>query len=598
VSQSQNLNFHVDESSVWFREESGWPEEVPKNMEFPRTTLGEMLRQAAQRWPDHVAMWFLGSTMTYRELDRHVDALATSLHELGVKKGDVVAMLLPNSFQYVIGYYAVTRLGAVVSGLNPTYKPNEILHQIKTIGARTLICLDALYEEKVAPILEKTEIKALIGTNVADFLPFVKRALGKMLKKIPTGPMPTGTLRLLDLLSGPINPPKVEIDAVEEAATYIMTGGTTGVPKAAVLTHFNCVSNALQCKAWLYKVEPGVGDVGILPFFHSFAMTTVMNLSVAYGGLMILFPKPPTMEEYVKTLQAVGPKDGSCMVGAEILFQKMTDYLEKNPKLKVDDKLILCVSGAGPLHRHVQERFEEITKARLVEGYGLTEASPVVSAGPFWPAGERKVGTIGLPFPGTDWRIVDKTDPSKSLGVGEGPEDTTHIGEIAVAGPQVMKGYLDQPEETAETIVEMDGKRWLLTGDIGYMDETGQIVILDRKKQLIKHKGYSVFPKEVESLMGMNPSISEVAVAGLPDEETGEVIKAWVVLKEEHRGKVTETELAAWAKENLTHYKVPRYVEIRDELPKTLVGKVLRRELQEADPIWKAAKSREASRGE
>ncbi len=582
------VNFHVPEDRIWFGPKSGWPDEVPKNMEFPRMSLGELLREAARKWPNYRAMWFLGQYMTYRELDRHVDALATALTHLGFKKGDVIALLLPNSFQYVISYYAVTRIGAIVSGINPTYKPNEILHQVKTIGAKGLIVLDALYEEKVAPIRDKTDIGVVIGTNVADFLPFLKRLLGKLLGKIPTGPLPADALRFTDLLNTTPRPPEVDFDPVDHPATFIMTGGTTGVPKAAVLTHFNVVSNALQSKAWLYKIGPGHGVVGILPLFHSFAMTTVMNLATTMGLMMILFPRPPKMDEFVPTLMKVGPEKGSAMPGAEILFQKLADFLEANPQYKVTDKLTLCVSGAGPLHRHVQEKFERVTGGRLVEGYGLTEASPVVSAQPFWPKGERRTGTIGLPFPGTEWRIVDQTDPHKDLGIGSGPEDTEHIGEIAVAGPQVMKEYLNRPDETAETIIEMDGKRWLLTGDIGFMDETGQVTILDRKKQLIKYKGYSVFPKEVETLLGMNEHVAEVAVAGLPDEETGEIIKAWVVLKESSRGKVTEEDLLAWAKENLTHYKVPRLIEIRDELPKSLVGKVLRRVLQENDPIWKA----------
>ncbi len=592
----ENLNFHVDENKVWFGPKSGWPDEVPKNMEFPKMTLGELLRDAARKWPDHKAMWFLDETMTFRELDRHADALATGLSNLGFGKGDVIALLLPNSFQYVIGYYGVTRIGGIVSGINPTYKPNEILHQLKTIGATGLIVLDALYEEQIAPIRDKTDIRVIIGTNVADFLPFLKRTMGKVLKKIPTGNLPGDAMTLQSILSSKaIAPPKVDIDPVEDPATYIMTGGTTGVPKAAVLTHLNVVSNALQAKSWLYKLGPGHGDVGILPLFHSFAMTTVMNLSVALGTMMILFPRPPKMDEFVKTLIKVGPAPGSAMPGAEVLFQKLADYLEKNPQYKIADKLSLCVSGAGPLHRHVQEKFERVTAARLVEGYGLTESSPVVSSQPFWPKGERRVGTIGLPFPGTEWRIVDATDPSKDLGIGAGPEDEDHVGELAVAGPQVMKGYLNKPDETAETIVEMDGKMWLLTGDIGYMDETGQVTILDRKKQLIKYKGYSVFPKEVETLLGMNEHVSEVAVAGLPDEETGEIIKAWVVLKESSRGKVTEEELLAWAKENMTHYKVPRLIEIRDDLPKSLVGKVLRRVLQEADPIWQAAQAKKSA---
>jgi len=227
----------------------------------------------------------------------------------------------------------------------------------------------------------------------------------------------------------------------------------------------------------------------------------------------------------------------------------------------------------------VQEKFEKVTKSRLVEGYGLTESSPVCSAGPFW--GNRKIGTIGLPFPGTDWKIVDSADPNKDIETGE-------TGEIVIAGPQVMVGYLNQPEETAETIVTLsDGKRWLLTGDIGRMDQQGRITIEDRKKQLIKYKGWSVFPTEVETLLMGHEAISEVAVAGLPDTESNEIIKAWVVLKSNYQDKVTTDQIRAWAKENLTFYKVPTHVELIDELPKTMVGKVLRRVLQEKDPIWK-----------
>jgi long-chain acyl-CoA synthetase len=238
------------------------------------------------------------------------------------------------------------------------------------------------------------------------------------------------------------------------------------------------------------------------------------------------------------------------------------------------------VSGAGPLHRPVQEAFERRTGGRLTEGYGLTESSPVVSAGPFW--GKRKIGSIGLPFPGTDWKILE-SDGTRELKFGE-------MGEICVHGPQVMKGYLNQPEETAEVLADIDGKIWLRTGDIGYMDEDGWIFIRDRKKQLIKYKGYSIFPKEIEELVGQHPAVSEVAAAGIPDPETGEVIKVWVVLRPEYQNKITEQELINWAKENMTHYKVPRMVEFRKDLPKSMVGKVMRRELQEADPLYQERK--------
>jgi long-chain acyl-CoA synthetase len=582
--------FHVDESKPWFTEQAGWPEEVEKNPELDTKTLYEMLEEAVERFGDARAMWFqpLDATMSYNEYKEAVDRLATGLYRKGIEKGDVVAVMLPNSFQYVVSYYACARLGAIVTGVNPTYKPGEILHQLKTTNAKALIVLDALYEEQVAPIFEKSPCQLLVATNVVDMVKGngFKKFLGKLLGKIPTGAVPGSAIPLLDLLASPPEPPEVEVKP-DDVATYIMTGGTTGVPKAAVLTHFNCVNNAKQALLWLYKVMAGGANVGILPLFHSFAMTAVMNSTLRYGGWMMLFPRPPDQEILVQKLIELAPEQGYIYCGAEILFKKFSDFMEK-PESKeryakdLEGKLVLCISGAGPLHRPVQSAFESITGARLSEGYGLTEASPVVSCQPFW--GERVIGTIGLPFPGTDWRIVDKDDHEKDLGRGEDA-----VGELAVAGPQVMKEYLNRPDETAETLVEMDGKTWLLTGDIGYMDEHGRVVIQDRKKQLIKYKGYSVFPKEVEELIGGHDAVSEVAVAGLPDKETGEIIKAWVVLREERKGSITEDELREWCEENLTHYKVPRFVEFIDEVPKSPIGKVMRRELQEADPLWKKA---------
>ena len=578
----------VDESEVWFRRESGWPDEVPKNLEFPKMALGEMLDESVRKYGSRPAMWFLDQWMSYDELGRHVNALAAALHNLGIRKGDVVALLLPNSFQYVISYFGCMKLGAIVSGINPTYKPGEALHQIKTVGARVLIVLDALYPSIIKKVEREAGFELVITTNIGDFLPRVKRTLGKLLKKIPTGAVPSSAHALATLLKTAPTPPRVELDVEEDTAVYIMTGGTTGVPKAAVLTHFNCVSNVLQCRAWLYKAEPGAAQVAILPFFHSFGMTAVMNLGLSIGAWLMLFPKPPSSEELSRRIETIGPPEATFFCGAEVLFQKLADYLEANPgKHKIDNKLTMCISGAGPLHRHVLEKFERITNGRLGEGYGLTESTPVVSACPFY--GNRKVGTIGLPFPGTEWKIMDMETATRELPPGE-----SNIGEICVAGPQVMKGYLNREEETAETIKKFsDGKLYLLTGDLGFMDETGQITIRDRKKQLIKYKGYSVYPKEVEELVAVHPKVSEVAVHGLPDRETNEVIKAWVVLEPGQKGSITEAELLAWCKENMTHYKVPRHIEFIDELPKTAVGKVLRRELAEADPIYKAFKASE-----
>jgi len=570
--------WYVDESKIWFKKESGWPDEVPKNIDFPEMTLGQMLEEAVKKYGNMNAIWFLDRYMTYNELWRNVTGLATALHKLGVKKGDVVAFLLPNSFQYVISFYACQLIGAVASGMNPTYKPMELLHQLKTTGATTLVCLDSLYEEQIAPIINDSKVERLIGTNVADFLPAMKRILGKLLKKVPVGKMPPETINFMDLCNTQPDVPKVEINPLEHPATYIMTGGTTGLPKAAELTHHNLVSNARQCAAWLYKVKPGQCTVGVLPLFHSFAMTCVMNIGIHIGCWMMLFPRPPETKELLETVARIGP-DNACMYpGAEILFKRIADLpQEEIDRFNVKGRFSLCVSGAGPLHRPVQEAFERKTGAKLSEGFGLTETSPVVSAGPFW--GNRKAGTIGLPFPGTEWRIMDQETATKDLGVGE-------VGELCVAGPQVMKGYLNQPEETAEHLIQFEGKTYMRTGDIGKMDEDGQVVILDRKKQLIKFRGYSVFPKEVEELVGGHEAVSEVAAAGIPDPEDTEIIKVWVTLKPEYKGKITEDELRKWCKENMTHYKVPKLIEFKDEIPKSMVGKVMRRELQEADPLY------------
>ena len=572
--------FFVDESKPWFSEEAGWPAEVPKNAEFERATLGEMLDRTAAAYPEGNAIWFLDTTMTFRALKENVDRFATGLAGLGLQKGDVVALILPNSFQYVIGYYACARLGLIVTGVNPTYKPGEVKHQLELTGAKAVVVLDALYEPTLAPIVKDTPVEHVIVTNIVDLaaLSGFKKWLGKKLGKIPSAPLPPDAHTFSSLLRAPAAPPQADVHA-DDVATYIMTGGTTGVPKAAVLSHFNCVSNATQSRLWLWKIEPGTASVGVLPLFHSFAMTCVMNICVSFGGMMMLFPKPPKTKELVESILALSPPQGSLFAGAEVLFQRMAEW----PEMKNYDltgKLELCVSGAGPLHRPVQEAFEKNTGGRLVEGYGLSESSPVVSAGPFW--GNRKIGVIGLPFTGTEWKIVDAADPTIEKAQGES-------GEIAVAGPQVMQRYLNAPEETAETIVDLgDGKRWLLTGDIGTMDPEGRISIHDRKKQLIKYRGYSVFPTEVETNLMAHEAISETAVAGLPDEEAGEIVKAWCVLKPGYEGQVSEEDIITWAKENYTHYKVPRHVEFIDELPKSLVGKVLRRVLQEADPIYKA----------
>jgi len=497
-----------------------------------------------------------------------------------------------------VAYYAATKIGAIISGVNPTYKPLEVLHQIKTVNAKYLIVLDSLYAELVKPFIDdgKWKFDKVIYTNITDDctgLSPIKKILGKALKKIPSGKVDfPGAAKYLDALKSPANPPKVKINPAEDTATLIMTGGTTGVPKAAVLTHENCVANAKQCEFLLVNQKENPSDpdlgpktamMGVLPFFHSFAMTTVMNVSVASGAFIIMFPRPPPTEDLLHVISTIKLPDGSdpngiCYCGAEILFKRIADLpAETLAQYKLKGRLKLCMSGAGALHEYVRKPFVEKTGAGLSEGYGLTESSPVVTVNNFF--GDREPGFIGVPVSGTDVMIFDAADFSKGPINVLGEKGT---GEICVAGPQVMKGYLGTVEDN---IKEWGGKRWLLTGDIGFMDEFGRFAIRDRKKQLIKMSGHSVFPSEVEELLGHHPKVSEVAVAGLPDTKTGEAVKAWVALKPGETA--TPEEIMAWAKENITDWKVPKYIELIKEVPKNVLGKVQRRVLQESDPLFK-----------
>ena len=584
--------WQVNEDKAWFKK--WWPKETPENHKFEKVSLGEFFERQRKKYANEKLMWFIESWMTYEETGQAIDSLAAALDKLGIKKGDVVALLMPNCFQYVICFYATVKLGAIATGINPTYKPLEVLHQLKMTNSKVLITLDALYGELARPIISRTNIEMVIYTNVVDLasgLSGLKKGLGKMIGKIPKGKVDfPSAINFIDLLNTEPDLPRVEFDPTEHPATYIMTGGTTGVPKATVLTHFNLVSNATQCVLWLGGEMPGVGDIWVIPMYHSFAMTAVMNASIAMGGWMMLFARPPPTGEFLKEITHIDAPKGLFYAGAEILFKRIADFpnLEKFPGLM--GKLKLCISGAGPLHAPVQKAFQENTKGRIVEGYGLSEASPVVSAGNLF--GESPIGTIGMPFPGTDWEIFDVEEFEKGPladGLSGSKYGEEHTGEICVCGPQVMKEYLNQPEETAETLKKWKGRTWLLTGDIGFMNEDGTIAIRDRKKQLIKVAGHSVFPAEVESLLMSHKAVSEAAVAGLPDPagKVGEITKAWVALRPEYQGKITGDELIAWTEKNMTKWKCPALIEIIDEVPKSIMGKVQRRVLQEADPLFK-----------
>ena len=588
--------YQVNENKRWFKK--WWPEGVPYNIDFEEITMAEFLDRAVEKFGNLNYLWFLDTWITYKQFREFVLKFATGLHKMGVKKGDVIAILTGNCIQYVVAYHAAVRLGAIPTGINPTYQPMEILHQLDITKPSVMISYDLYLDEKAAKkmggpyiggILPKSTVKKVIHTNLADMADGLgfKRVLGKLIGKIPKGKVKfPGAVKFMDVLNTAPNVPKVEIDVKTHPATYIMTGGTTGLPKAAVLTHFNCVSNAYQCLAWLGSERPGIGNVGILPFFHSFAHTIIMNATIAFGGWIMTFPKPPSQDELCAHIEDLPCPEGLVYAGAEILFKRLAEFRDIKNYPGVMGKLILCVSGAGPLHKPVRDAFVKNTGGNIVEGYGLTETGPAVSGGNLF--GESPDGVIGMPFPGTNWGIFPTDDFTKGPICLGNPDDTNfgedHSGEICVHGPQVMLEYLDKQDETADTIIEYNGALWLLTGDIGFMNEDGTIEIRDRKKQLIKFKGYSVYPKEVEELLMKHDEISEAAVSGLPHEEFGEIVKAWVELTP--GSTLTPEAIQEWAKENMTHYKRPGLVEIIKEVPKNILGKVQRRILQINDPIW------------
>lgn len=579
---------------IWYKY---WPSQVPKCLDYPDCTLAEFLRESAAKHGSKPAILFLDAEVSYTRLWDMVQRLATSLSRLGLKKGDVCALMLPNSIQYVVSYYACQLLGVTVTAINPTYKALEIQHQLKDSGAKVFIVLDAVFGEAREGI-QGTGIQKVIGTNVVDLcgFPAIKVLLGKLLKKIPTGKLPEDALKLTDLLKVEPSLPKVKIDP-EDVAVLQYTGGTTGLPKGAMLTHRNMVANAVMCDAWLWKKEPSMGIVGVLPLFHSFAMTTVMNTAIRIGGFQLLFPKPPAdMAELFAAIQKYSKKGGLIMPGVAVLFSKINTH----PRVKEFDLsgLKMAVSGAGPLPQEVQNKFEEITGAVIVEGYGLSEATPVTHANPIH--GRRKLGTIGFPYPDTDIKIMDKETGTKQLpplpfAVAEtggmtkeqSEQAEAYTGELVIKGPQIMRGYLNRPEETASTI--RDG--WLYTGDIACVDADGYTIIRDRAKDMIKFKGYAIFPAEVEDLLHKHPDVRGAAVVGVPDPKVGEVVKAFIVIDPAKKGQLKPEDIQEWAKGKMTSYKVPSLIEFRDELPTTMVGKILRRVLRQEE-MAKAAKKK------
>jgi len=547
---------------------------VPEHIDYPHTPMPAVLEETARKHPDHTALIFKDTKIPFREYNEAVDRFAAGLQGLGVKKGDRVAIHLPNCPQFPIAYYAVLRIGGIVVPCNPVYTAREMRHQLQDSGAQTIVTLSAMY-----PVIKRvradTDLRHVVVAKIKTYFPPFLKLLFTLLVEKKKGHKvdisgDADTHWFQDIFaSAPAKPTPVETD-LEDTAVLMYTGGTTGVSKGAQLTHKNILVNACQCKVWLNAEEAQEVSMTALPLYHSYAMTTCMNIGTLTATTLLLIPDPRDLEDVLKSISKHKP---TLYPGVPAMYVAINNY----PDLSKYDvsSIKACISGAAGLPVEVQQRFQELTGARLVEGYGLSEASPVTHANPIF--GENRAGTIGVPWPDTKVKIVDVDTGEKVLGVDE-------VGELCVRGPQVMKGYWNMPTETANTLRPgpEGGDPWLHTGDIAVMDEDGYFKIVDRKKDMILGAGgYNIYPREVEEVLYEHPKVVEATAVGIPVAGKGERIKIYVVLKPGETA--TEEEIIAFCKENLAPYKVPKFVEFRDELPKTMVGKILRRVLLEEE---------------
>ncbi len=553
----------MDTTKRWL---AHYPAEVPHTFSYPKHNVAKFMLDAADRYPSRPAVEFIGARYTYAQLRDACYRFANAIRRLGVAKGERVAIMLPNCPAAVIAYYGALLAGAVVVQTNPLYKPHELKHQLSDSGAALIVTLDQLYP-RVEAALPHTKLRNVLITSVAEQLPWPKSWLYplklKREKQFVRVAYTGRTLSFKALLDGATaEPVDVAIDAEADLAVLQYTGGTTGVAKGVMLTHYNLVANTHQNALWNYKAKPGEERfLAALPLFHVFGLTVLMNQAALLAGELILLPR----FEAETVLRTIHKKRPTIFPGAPTMYIALINH----PRLKQFDmsSIEVCVSGSSSLPLEVQERFEALSGSRLIEGYGMTEASPVTHANPIW--GTRKIGCVGVPFPDTEAKVVDG-ETGEELPVGT-------IGEIVVRGPQVMKGYWNRPEETAKAL--KDG--WLYTGDMGAMDADGFFSIVDRKKDIIIASGYNVYPREVEEVLYEHPAVKECVVAGIPDKYRGETVKAYVVLKD--GAEVSAEALGAYCREMLAAYKVPRVFDFRAELPKTMIGKPLRRALIEEE---------------
>jgi long-chain acyl-CoA synthetase len=549
-----------------------YPEGVSSEVKVTEQSIPEVFDEVTEKYKNNTALIFYGKKISYHLLRELVDRFATALADLGVAKGDTVALFLLNCPQYVIAYFAALKVGAKVTPISPVYTSKEVKHQLEDSGAETIICQDIMYDN-----VEKTgiDLKNVILTNIAEYLPALKKllgksALGKVYREMhvptPTFMEEAGLLQFQDLIKKHHpQPPQIEIEPKKDIAILPYTGGTTGLPKAAILTHYNMSALREQAIAFWPLFEEGREIViAFLPFFHIYGQVVVMLNSLVQGFTMVLFTTPD-MDDI---LSAIERYQASAFYGVPTLFEYLKEY-DKTERVNWKRlKMIAC--GADTLHKSTIDEWERRTEAKILEGYGLTETTSLSHGNPF---NRPKAGSFGVPIPNVKAAIVHH-ESTEFLPPGE-------VGELILSGPNIMQGYWKRPEETKESIIEIDGEKWLRTGDLVSMDEEGYFYFSDRKRDLIKYKGYSVFARHVEEVLFEHPQIKAAGVVGVPDPKVGQLIKAYVVLQSEARGKISEEDIIEYCRKNMAHYKVPNIIEFRGELPKTDVGKVSRRELRE-----------------
>lgn len=557
-----------------------YDEGVPESIDYPKIPLDQPLRDSAAKHPEHKAIVFgsvvgsriLDASMSYSELDAAVNRFAAGLQQRGVKPGDRVTIMLPNCPQFVIAAFATWRIGAIVVCCNPLYVAREVEHLLTDSGSETIVVLSQFYQ-RIKGIRAKTALKRVIVTNIKEYFPTLLGFMFTLTKEKKDGHKvdisgDSDTFWFQDVLKQSGAKPKaVDIDPMA-VANLIYTGGTTGIPKGVQLTHYNIISNAMVLNVWGKTREAKDVMIGVMPLFHSYGLTVCMNVAIAQAMTLILIPNPRDM---VHVLGSIEKHKASYYPGVPTMFVAFNNYPDRD---KFDlSSLRGAFSAAAPLPSEVQQEFGKITGGVLLEAYGLTETGPTLTGNPM---DHPRTNTVGLPLPDTDIRIVDVETGTSELPLGE-------IGEIIANGPQVMTGYWQMPTETANSMrTGPDGREgWFFTGDIGYMEDDGFLHISDRKKDMIIRGGYNIYPADVEAILYEHPKIMEAAVIGVPDPVRGETVKAFIVLKEGQTATAEEVE--TFCREQLAAYKVPSYIEFRSELPKSVVGKILRRELRQPD---------------